>query len=66
MKSRSHMKRCLGSWLNRILKHAQDDHERGLAPVHKALALYQAARFLLCSRVYLCFSNYGKTGILPN
>lgn len=33
-----------GSSLNRaILKHAQDDHEPGLAHAHKALALYQAA-----------------------
>ena len=33
-----------GSWLNRgVLKHSQDDHEPGLAPTHKALALYQAA-----------------------
>lgn len=33
-----------GSWLNRgVLRHGQDDHEPGLAPVHKALALYQAA-----------------------
>jgi CHAT domain-containing protein len=33
-----------GSSLNRaILKHAQDDHEPGLAPAYKALALYQAA-----------------------
>lgn len=33
-----------GSWLNLgTLRHAQDEHELGLAPTYKALALYEAA-----------------------